>query len=75
MNRIQSNLFCEIWIQNVGDTDLKVISAAENSNKFQKTRFGKEKSVEEMVTLGPRAKATLVYSMNHHEPFIEMINS
>jgi hypothetical protein len=23
----------------VGDIDLKVISAAENSNKFQKTRF------------------------------------
>jgi hypothetical protein len=28
----------------VGDSDLKVISAAENSNKFQKTRFWKEKS-------------------------------
>jgi hypothetical protein len=34
----------------VGDTDLKIISAAENSNKFQKTRFWKEKSVEDMVT-------------------------
>ncbi len=31
---------------------LKVISAAQNSNKFQKTRFWKEKSVENMVTLG-----------------------
>jgi hypothetical protein len=34
-----------------------VISAPENSNKFQKTRFWEEKSVEDMVTLGP----TLVY--------------
>jgi hypothetical protein len=39
----------------VGDIDFKVISAAENSNKFQKTRFWKEKSVEDMVTLGPTA--------------------
>jgi len=35
-----------------------VISAS--SNKFQKTRFWKEKSVEDMVTLGPTAQATLV---------------
>jgi len=28
-----------------------MISAAENSNKFQKTRFWKEKSVENTVTL------------------------
>jgi hypothetical protein len=41
----------------------RVISAAENSNKFQKTRFWKEKSVEDMVTLGPRAQATLVVLM------------
>jgi hypothetical protein len=33
---------------------------AENSNKFQKTRFWKEKSVEDMVTLGPTPQATLV---------------
>jgi hypothetical protein len=61
----------------VGDTDFKVISAIENSNKFPKTRFWKGKSVEDMVTLGPRADRchTLVYSMNHHGPFIEMINS
>jgi len=38
-----------------------MISAAENSNKFQKTRFWKEKSVEDVVTLGPMAQATLVY--------------
>jgi hypothetical protein len=38
-----------------------VISAAENSDKFQKTRFWKEKSVEDMGTLGPTAQATLVY--------------
>ncbi len=28
-----------------------MISATENSNKFQKTRFWKEKSVENVVTL------------------------
>jgi hypothetical protein len=41
----------------VGDVDFKVISAAENSNKFQRTRFGKEKSFKEVVTLGPMAHA------------------
>jgi cell division protein FtsB len=35
----------------VRDIDFQVISATENSNKFQKTRFWKEKSVENMVTL------------------------
>jgi hypothetical protein len=44
----------------VGDIDFIVISAAGNSNKFQKTRFWKEKSVEEVVTLGPTAQATLI---------------
>jgi len=39
-----------------------VISAAENSNKLQKTRFWKEKSVEDMVTLESTAQATLVYT-------------
>ncbi len=34
-----------------------MISAAENSNKFPKTRFWKEKSVED---LGPTAEVTLV---------------
>ncbi len=51
----------KIWIQNVGDIDFEVISVAENSNKFQKTRFWKERSVEDMVTLGPTAQATLVF--------------
>ncbi len=46
----------------MGDIDFLVISATENSNKFQKTRFYKEKSVEDMVTLGPTAQATLVIS-------------
>jgi hypothetical protein len=43
-----------------------VISAAEkNSNKFpKKTRFWKEKSVEDAVKLGPMAQATLVYKTN-----------
>jgi hypothetical protein len=46
----------------VGDMDLKVISATENSKKFQKkTRFWKEKSVEDVLTLGPTAQATLVF--------------
>jgi len=44
----------------VGDIDFKVISAAENSNKFPKIRFWKEKSVEDVLTLGPTAQATLV---------------
>jgi hypothetical protein len=44
----------------VGDIDLKVISAAENSKKFQKTRFWKEKSVENVITFGPSAQVTLV---------------
>jgi hypothetical protein len=43
----------------VGDIDFKVISATEISYKFQKTRFWKEKSVEDVVTLGPMAQATL----------------
>jgi hypothetical protein len=38
-----------------------VISIAENSNKFQKTRLWKEKSVEDVVALGPMAQATLVF--------------
>jgi hypothetical protein len=58
MSRFQWNLFGKNWIQNVGDIDFIVISAAGNSNKFQKTRFWKEKSVEDVVTLGPTAQAT-----------------
>ncbi len=42
------------------DIDLKAISITENSNKFQKTWVWKEKSVEDVVTLGPTAQATLV---------------
>jgi len=33
------------------DIDFEMISAKENSNKFQKTRFWKEKSVEDIVKL------------------------
>jgi hypothetical protein len=46
----------------VGDIEFKVIYVTENSNEFQKTRFWKEKSVEDMdeFTLGPSAQATLV---------------
>jgi hypothetical protein len=32
-----------------------VIFATENPNKLNKTRFWKEKSVEDIVTLGPMA--------------------
>jgi len=35
----------------VEDIDFKVNSTTENSNKFQKTKFWKEKSVENVVTL------------------------
>ncbi len=38
--------FGKIWIQNVRYIEFKMISATENSNKFQKTRFWKEKSVQ-----------------------------
>ncbi len=44
----------------MGDIDLKVISVVENSNKLKKTGFSKEKSVENVVTLGPTAQATLI---------------
>jgi hypothetical protein len=45
-----------------------VISAAENSNKFQKTRFFGEKSVEDVVTLGPTAQATLAKTKKRKHP-------
>jgi hypothetical protein len=35
----------------VGNIDLKMIFATKCSNKFQKTRFWKEKSDENVVTL------------------------
>jgi hypothetical protein len=35
----------------VGGIDLKVIFVAKNSNKFQKTKFWKQKSIENVVTL------------------------
>ncbi len=61
MSKMQWNLFGKIWLQNGGDIDLKLISATENSNNFLKTRFWKEKSVENGFTLGPRGQATQVY--------------
>ncbi len=42
------------------DIDFVVIFATENSNKFEKTKFWKEKLVEDMVTLGPMAQVALV---------------
>ncbi len=44
-----------------------MIFATKNSNKFQKTRFWKGKSVEDVITLRPMAQATLV-SMNIPPP-------
>ncbi len=44
----------------MGDIDLKMIYATDSSNKFQKTKIWKEKSVEDVVTLVPMAHATLV---------------
>jgi hypothetical protein len=44
----------------VADIDLKMLFATEILNKFQNTRFWKEKSVEDMVTLGPTTQARLV---------------
>jgi hypothetical protein len=35
----------------VGDIDFEVIFATENSNRFQKTRFRKKKSVKNVGTL------------------------
>ncbi len=63
------DLFGKIWIQNVGDIDLKVIYTTKNSNKFPITRFWKEKSVEDVVTVGPTTHATLVIMVNAmHQP-------
>ncbi len=42
-----------------------MISIVENSNKFQKTKFWKEKSIEDMITLGPIAEATLVLTLSN----------
>jgi hypothetical protein len=52
--------FDKIWIQNVGEIECEVTSVTENSNKFQNTGFWKENSIENVVTLGPMAQATLV---------------
>ncbi len=49
--RCKSFRFGNIWISNVEDIYFEVISTAENSNKFKKTRFWKEKSAENVVTL------------------------
>jgi hypothetical protein len=37
-----------------------IFVAAENSNKFSKIRFWKEKSVEDVITPGATPQATLV---------------
>ncbi len=60
MSRIEWNLFGKIWIQNVGDIDFEVFLPLKIQINSQKTRFWKEKSVEDVVTLGPTAQATLI---------------
>jgi hypothetical protein len=50
-----------------------MIFAAENSNKFQKTRFWKEKSIEDVVTFGPIAQATLVVIDNREISHVYII--
>jgi hypothetical protein len=42
------------------DLELGEYCVTENSNKFNKTTFWKEKSVEDVITLGLRAQATQV---------------
>jgi len=44
----------------VRNIDFYVICATANSNKFPKNQVWKEKSVEDVVTLGPTAQTTLV---------------
>ncbi len=46
-----------------------------NSNKFQKTKFWKEKSVEDVVTLGPMAQATLVRCKLAQSPMKKKLTS
>jgi hypothetical protein len=48
-----------------------MISTTENSNKLQKTKVWKEKSIGDMVTLGLLAQATLVV---HDFPMIPSHN-
>jgi hypothetical protein len=43
----------------VGDNNFQIIYVAKNSNKFQKTSLWKEKSIGDVVTLGPMAQATI----------------
>jgi hypothetical protein len=54
-------LFDKIWIQNVRDIDLKMISAPENSNKFQRTRFCKGKISWGHLNTQANDPGTLVY--------------
>jgi len=44
----------------VGDNVFKAIFTLENSNKFQKTKVWKGKSVENMVKLGPIVQVIVV---------------
>ncbi len=50
----------------MGDIDFKVIFVVENSNKFQKTRFWKEKLVENVVI----TFECLIFNSSKYFPFI-----
>jgi hypothetical protein len=56
----------------VGNIDLKMISIAENSNRFPKCKFWKEKSVEDMATLGPTTHATKVNINKDENPLTKI---
>jgi len=53
----------------VRDIGILVIFVAENSNKLRKTRFRKEKSVEDVVTLGPRAEPLVLIMRTKFQDF------
>ncbi len=48
------------------DIDFQVISATENSNRFWKTRFWKEKPVENVVTLWANGTGHTSAPLKHH---------
>ncbi len=51
----------------MGNIDFKMIFIAENSNKFQKTKFSKDKLVEDLVTLGPMVHAIVACMVIIHQ--------
>jgi hypothetical protein len=65
LGKISMNKFNGIYLLRFGFKMWEILifkwfSTTENSNKFPKTKFWKEKSVEDVVTLGLMAHATLM---------------